>query len=548
MWREQGLELSIAAADGIDNEFIAPDSSALFDITITNESPYREGQIFGLLLASGSNYTGDTYGNMKDLNFIINGNDKMSPMGDLFHLHDIPATDDGSMSGNLVNSVVSLRIERGAMAHSYESIGLTLISECEWALSRSQIYRAPISHTAYLGDIKWEKKCPSVTWDEGTWNTYANYVASTETSSLFNVTLMNPDPMNLWSDDYVDGDTKGTNHLVHEDVQFIRLQFRRPGTGEWISAWEAGATDSADLQCSEARGEGCSFEWDLENQYFLNGLKDGPWEIRAKVFCSGYDSFATTDVRGSVTDDTLYMIADVTSPYPSSHEVYGNVLFVVFSEEISCPQLDSDASAYSISRTADCDGNAVADGTVSSADILLHYDFRCLSHETYGRNSWTMTIPISSAASSKAEAGEYTVTINDGYLTDTGGNGASSFAITESFGCSSSSSSSTSTRSAKLGSSKGTKDASFLSPLNKNTAYYIVVAAAFAFGMVASQMMASFTRDKSNRFVHKEYRESAPTAAEECLVPLRNASQRESSAANAAYGSSEDGIVVGTVL
>jgi len=241
MWREQGLELSIAAADGIDNEFIAPDSSALFDITITNESPYREGQIFGLLLASGSNYTGDTYGNMKDLNFIINGNDKMSPMGDLFHLHDIPATDDGSMSGNLVNSVVSLRIERGAMAHSYESIGLTLISECEWALSRSQIYRAPISHTAYLGDIKWEKKCPSVTWDEGTWNTYANYVASTETSSLFNVTLMNPDPMNLWSDDYVDGDTKGTNHLVHEDVQFIRLQFRRPGTGEWISAWEAGA-------------------------------------------------------------------------------------------------------------------------------------------------------------------------------------------------------------------------------------------------------------------------------------------------------------------
>jgi hypothetical protein len=103
-----------------------------------------------------------------------------------------------------------------------------------------------------------------------------------------------------------------------------------------------------------------------------------------------------------------------------------------------------------------------------------------------------------------------------------------------------------------LGSSKGTKDASFLSPSNKNTAYYIVVAAAFAFGMVASQMMASFTRDKSNRFVHKEaYRESAPTAAEEYLVPLRNATKSESSAANAAYGSSDDGggvKVVGAVL
>ena len=101
----------------------------------------------------------------------------------------------------------------------------------------------------------------------------------------------------------------------------------------------------------------------------------------------------------------------------------------------------------------------------------------------------------------------------------------------------------------KLGSSNGTKDASFLSPSNKNTAYYIVVAAAFAFGMVASQMMASFTRDKSNRFVRKEaYRESA---AEEYLVPLRSATKSESSAANAAYGSSDDGggvKVVGAVL
>ena len=44
----------------------------------------------------------------------------------------------------------------------------------------------------------------------------------------FNVTLMNPDPMNLWSNDHINGDTKGTNHLVHENVEFVRLQFRRP--------------------------------------------------------------------------------------------------------------------------------------------------------------------------------------------------------------------------------------------------------------------------------------------------------------------------------
>ena len=194
---------------------------------------------------------------MKDLNFIVNGNDKLSPFGDLFPLHDIPSTDDGTMGGNSINSVVSLRIERGAMAHTYENIQLTLISECEWMLSRDQIYRSPIQHTQPLDNLIWQKKCPPVTWDEGTWNTYANYVASTETSSLFNVTLMNPDPMNLWSDDYLDGDSKRTNHLVHENVEFVRLQFRRPGTGEWISAWNSTAdknTDSADLQCLNARG------------------------------------------------------------------------------------------------------------------------------------------------------------------------------------------------------------------------------------------------------------------------------------------------------
>jgi hypothetical protein len=91
---------------------------------------------------------------MKDLNFKINGIDMGNAMGDLFSLHDIPATDDGLKGGSLVNSVVSLRIDRGAMAHSYESIGLKLISECEWMM-RPRIYRAPISHTAYLGNIAW---------------------------------------------------------------------------------------------------------------------------------------------------------------------------------------------------------------------------------------------------------------------------------------------------------------------------------------------------------------------------------------------------------
>ena len=184
------VNTGINSGYGMNNAAIVPDSSALFDIVITNDSPFRNSQIFGLLLTSGTSYSGDNAGNMKDLNFIVNGNNRFSTFGDLFPLHDIPSVDD---NGELINSVMTLRIERVSTAHTYKSIGVTLSSECEWKLSRGErLYRDPIEHTAYRGDIIWERKCPSVTWDETTWNTYAYYIAPSETSELFKVTLMNP--------------------------------------------------------------------------------------------------------------------------------------------------------------------------------------------------------------------------------------------------------------------------------------------------------------------------------------------------------------------
>jgi len=97
-------------------------------------------------------------------------------------------------------------------------------------------------------------------------------------------------------------------------VEFVRVQRREKNQGEWINAWEMIGDDAniwkrsvqdSDVQCNSARGEGCSLQWNMQRQYFLNGLKDGEWELRAKVFCSGYDSFATSDIRGSVTEENL---------------------------------------------------------------------------------------------------------------------------------------------------------------------------------------------------------------------------------------------------
>jgi hypothetical protein len=252
----------------------------------------------------------------------------------------------------------------------------------------------------------------------------------------------------------------------------------------------------------------------LNRQYFLNGLKEGSWEIRAKVFCSGYDAFATSEVRGSVTDENLNLIADTKAPRPIAGEVYKNMVLVEFSEPITCPLLSSSDMAYSVTRTTDCDGNAVDDSedinAVSDNILVSHYDFECLTQDVNGRNAWMMTVPISSAASSNALAGKYTVTIKSGHVTDDGGNTASEHTFTEEIMCTSSSASASlggkasNESSANLGLSKensSTREAlasATYMPLSSHKNRYIfggtLVGAAFV--LFAQTLFAFFARGK----------------------------------------------------
>ena len=73
IWREKGIQIRTEWAPGMNNEFIPPDSTALFDVIITNESLYRETLNYALVLTSGNSYKGDFYGNTMDLLFIVNG-------------------------------------------------------------------------------------------------------------------------------------------------------------------------------------------------------------------------------------------------------------------------------------------------------------------------------------------------------------------------------------------------------------------------------------------------------------------------------------------
>ena len=206
-------------------------------------------------------------------------------------------------------------------------------------MSRDLLYRDPISSTSSLDDITWQRECPQISWDETTMNRYLYYVASEATSDALDLKVMNPNPLNIWTSDKYDGsDTQrmgwdvNKNHLVHPNVEFVRVQFRRPGIGEWIDAWDSNKA-SANVVCEHSTS-GCALSWNLTQQYFMNGLRDGAWEIRAKLFCSGYAAMAPMSVRGSTTEDNLSLLVDVTPPKPTEIRIQGRLVVVEYTEPV----------------------------------------------------------------------------------------------------------------------------------------------------------------------------------------------------------------------
>ena len=146
IWRESGLDIAVKHSPGSNNFLVLPSKPALFDVLITNDSPYQEAHIYGLLLTSGDT-TESTFsgGNMLDLKFSINGDAKFRPFGDLMRLNDIPSTDS---NGDLINTKLTLRVDKGDLSNEYKGVQLKLVSECEWQMSRDLLYRDPISSTS----------------------------------------------------------------------------------------------------------------------------------------------------------------------------------------------------------------------------------------------------------------------------------------------------------------------------------------------------------------------------------------------------------------
>ena len=101
------------------------------------------------------------------------------------------------------------------------------------------LYRDPISAETFgdLSHFKGRGNACKVTWDPTTVNTYLNHVASKKTANNMKTHRLNPDPLNLWTRSL--GYQGGRyDHLVHPNVEFTGIQWRKPDEGEWINAWK----------------------------------------------------------------------------------------------------------------------------------------------------------------------------------------------------------------------------------------------------------------------------------------------------------------------
>ena len=192
-------------------------------------------------------------------------------------------------------------------------------------------------------------------------------------------------------------------YLVHPNVEYVesssstgRWWWTTPEPGTWNNdktVWTAFDPDSMFRQnratylnttlktsiSSRARrlAERVFAKVELESSVLLNGLKEGSWEIRAKVFCS-CTIFRRINLD-AVTDENLNLIADTKAPRAIARK-YTKHGTVDFSEPIKCPYLSDKNMAYSVTRT-NIDGNAVdsneAINEVSDNYLVSHYDFEC---------------------------------------------------------------------------------------------------------------------------------------------------------------------------
>ena len=119
-----------------------------------------------------------------------------------------------------------------------------------------------------------------------------------------------------------------------------------PGEYEWITAKSEDSDPKfsykKNLLCDGSRLGGCTFDWDVNNQYekLLSGFKDNIYELRLKNFCrTETRPSAPTDstVHEYVSDQILTLRVDTKTPIPGkTYPAFQRFYTVEFPEAIDC--------------------------------------------------------------------------------------------------------------------------------------------------------------------------------------------------------------------
>jgi hypothetical protein len=472
MHRQSGVRIEL---DYEHRRHLNPDEQAVFRLKVVNESPYRERGQFGLRIRDGLdlamkalheavfneaarpsadglsvssvvNNTAAEWGQASLSSHIMRIKDeaakKAGQGADALHVAlaaaaamqtappvgDELANSDFSVGfGSLdMSGTVSMLVEgdnlagkqrvketllylkvspssRGVIKHAQ----LELLSLCE-ADIESSLYRYPSNDRIALGEMTWESKCPSVAFDATTMARHA-FTAVSQPEDAIPLTVFNPDASNLWP-------SSGSQEAnANERLRFVRLQYRKVGAGEWITAKAEDSDEQnkkKNLLCDSSRLDGCTFEWELNNQYekLMSGFKDGTYEVRVKNFCFGGPSLAISSVHEFVSDQRLTLSVDTVKPMEqmrisSDERFYG----VKFYEPIDC----SSTSVTVKKVNSQCGGTGAVQNVLVTPEQLQSYNINCFNGVDEG--NWVIEFPYPAQ-------GRYKVTVSG--ITDNAGNSA----------------------------------------------------------------------------------------------------------------------------
>ena len=316
---------------------------------------------------------------------------------------------------------LNFAVKPGFKTRSIDYLQLRLQSLCETEIwEAANFIRDPLSHTVNLEEMSWNAPCPKIKFSESTIEKLSFSSQSRKTGGVLRLKVNNPDSHTLWPDAEV------TDPKMNERLKFARVQYRRAGGGEWITAKSDSSTEDDKkfnfLPCVDPRA-GCVFDWDINNAYdrLLSGFKDGVYDVRVVNFCFGGPTFAEKSVHKYISDEYIGLNVDTRAPMQQGtyKDKTSRSVWVKYIEDIDCA--DVQVKIVNV-LDAKCEKNKERT-PIPDEVVQRSYIMTCLNAGDKGE--WMMQYPATAS-------GVYEVAVSG--IKDSAGNVARDFTVSFSAG------------------------------------------------------------------------------------------------------------------